>query len=80
VLIGVSIIFNSARVDCPMKGIPSRKRYQIATVFVNHASDYTYMHFQTNATSEKTLTAKHEFERHALGAGISIKRVQWKVC
>jgi hypothetical protein len=57
-----------------MKGIPTRSRYQIATVFVNHFSDYTFVHFQSNTTSMETTQAKHEFERHASGAGVTVKR------
>jgi hypothetical protein len=57
-----------------VKGIPTRKRYQIATIFVDHASDYTYIHFQTDSTSAETLAAKHSFERHANGVGVTIKK------
>jgi hypothetical protein len=53
-----------------IKGIPTRQRYHIATVFVDHASDYTFVHFQTDTGSDETLTAKQEFERHASGVGI----------
>jgi hypothetical protein len=57
-----------------IKGIPTRKRYHLATVFVDHLSDYTFVHFQTQGTSIETITAKREFERHASGAGITVKR------
>jgi hypothetical protein len=57
-----------------MKGIPTWSRYQIATVFVDHYSDYTFVHFQSSATSIETTQAKHEYERHAAGAGLTIKR------
>jgi GAG-pre-integrase domain len=57
-----------------IKGIPTRQRYYVATVFVNHASDYTFVHFQTDTGSAETLTAKHEFERHASGVGLNIKK------
>jgi hypothetical protein len=57
-----------------MKGIPTRARYKIATIFVDHASDYTYAHFQTAATSLETVQSKLEFERHAASAGVTIKR------
>jgi hypothetical protein len=55
-----------------LKGIPTRQRYHIATVFVDHASDYSFIHNQCTTSSE-TLQAKHEFERHAW-AGVTIKR------
>jgi hypothetical protein len=57
-----------------LKGIPSRQRYQVATVFVDHASNYTFIHYQCSTSSVETLQAKHEFERHASGAEVSIKR------
>jgi GAG-pre-integrase domain len=57
-----------------LKGIPTRQRYQLATIFVDHASDYTFVHFQTSASSLETVQAKQEFERHASGAGVTIKR------
>jgi hypothetical protein len=50
-----------------LKGPPTRDGYQVATVFVDHASDYTYVHFQTSDTSVETVQAKQEFERHAAG-------------
>jgi hypothetical protein len=56
------------------KGIPTRQSYHIATIFVDHASDYTFIHFQTQATLIKTVQAKHEFEIHAAGAGVTVKR------
>jgi Reverse transcriptase (RNA-dependent DNA polymerase) len=57
-----------------LKGSPTRKRYRVATVFVDHMSDYTYVFMQTDDTSEQTLLAKREFERHALGMGVHIKK------
>jgi hypothetical protein len=57
-----------------LKGIPTRQRYQLATVFVDHSSDYTFIHYQCSTSSAETLQAKHEFDRHASGAGVSVKR------
>jgi hypothetical protein len=57
-----------------MKGIPTRSRYKIATIFVDHASYYTFVHFQTAATSLETVQSKHEFKRHSASAGVTIKR------
>jgi hypothetical protein len=53
-----------------LKGIPTRDQYKLATVFVDHASDYAYVHLQSDASSKQTLIAKNEIERHA----VSIKR------
>jgi GAG-pre-integrase domain len=41
-----------------MKGIPTRWRYHIATIYVDHKSDYTYVHLQQSTTSEDTLQSK----------------------
>jgi hypothetical protein len=55
-----------------MKGIPTRERYHYATIFVDHATDYTYVHLQRDTSSEETLRAKKEFERLARLYGITI--------
>jgi Reverse transcriptase (RNA-dependent DNA polymerase) len=57
-----------------LKGIPTRERYKIATVYVDHASDYTFVHLQTDSSSKQTLISKKEFERHAAGMNVTIKR------
>jgi hypothetical protein len=55
-----------------MKGILTRERYHYATIFVDHATDYTYVHLQRDTSSEETLRAKKEFERLARSYGITI--------
>jgi hypothetical protein len=45
-----------------VKGIPTRERCKVATVFVNHAGDYTYVYLQTNTSSAQTLAAKMDYE------------------
>jgi GAG-pre-integrase domain len=57
-----------------MKGIPTRRRYHIATIYVDHKSDYTYVHLQHCTNSEKTLQSKHSFERWAKSCNITIKK------
>jgi GAG-pre-integrase domain len=57
-----------------LKGIPTRNRYKVATVFVDHASDYTYVHLQVDTSSVQTLLAKTEFERYAKSVGVTIHR------
>jgi hypothetical protein len=56
------------------KGTPTRERYKVATIFMDHASDYTYVYLQTNTSSVQTLAAKIEFERHASSVGIAIQK------
>jgi GAG-pre-integrase domain len=57
-----------------VKGTPTREQYKVATVFVDHASDYTYVYLQTNTSSVQTLAAKMEFERHATSIGVVIQK------
>jgi GAG-pre-integrase domain len=57
-----------------MKGIPTGRRYHIATVYVDHKSDYTYVHLQQSTSSEETLQSKHSFERWAKSCNVTIKR------
>jgi GAG-pre-integrase domain len=56
-----------------MKGIPTRKRYTIATIFIEHYSDFTYVHLQESSTSEESSAAKLAFERIASSYGVTIK-------
>jgi hypothetical protein len=41
-----------------LKGALTKKRYQAATVFVDHASRLSYIHLQQGLTSEETVEAK----------------------
>ncbi|KAG7346849.1 DUF1995 domain containing protein [Nitzschia inconspicua] len=45
-----------------MKGIPTTKRFNYATVFVDHYSDLSYLVLQETDTADETLAAKHSFE------------------
>jgi hypothetical protein len=36
-----------------IKGIPTSKRYHYATIFVDHATDYAYVHLQRDTSSEE---------------------------
>lgn len=47
-----------------MKGKLTTRRYKYATVFIDHFSRYTYVHLQSQITSEETLAAKKAFEAH----------------
>lgn len=55
-----------------LKGIPTKKRYGAATVFVDHHSGLSYVHLQSSTTAEETLEAKHAFERYAKSCGIHV--------
>ena len=55
-----------------MKGFITFKRYEIATVFVDHFSGISFVHLQKGATAVETIEAKHAFERYAKVHGIRI--------
>jgi hypothetical protein len=56
-----------------MKGILTKKRYKVATVFVDHFTNLSYVHLQTSTNALETLEAKHEFERFAQSCGVQIR-------
>ena len=45
------------------RGKPTLARYLGATVFVDHLSDFTYIHLMTEMNAEETVQAKLAFER-----------------
>lgn len=55
-----------------LKGRLTKKRYRVATVFVDHHSDYSYVYLQQSTTSAETVLAKHAFEQHAKTFGVNI--------
>jgi hypothetical protein len=50
----------------------TKHRYHYSTVFVDHYSDFTYIHFHMQLTSEETMKAKHAFELLAANHGVQI--------
>ncbi len=57
-----------------MKGRLMRAKYYAATVFVDHHTDYTYVHLMKDTTAESTLEAKNAYERKLLGFGHKVER------
>jgi hypothetical protein len=55
-----------------MTGRPTTKRYNCATVFVDHSSDLTFIHLQISTTGLETVEAKKEFEHFAQQNNINI--------
>ena len=45
-----------------LKGHLTRKRYRVATIFVDHHSRMSYVHLQRSTSSEETVEAKRAFE------------------
>ena len=56
-----------------VKGWLTKKRYQAATVFADHASGLTYVHVSEGTTADETLEAKAAFEAYAADMGVTIK-------
>ena len=54
------------------KGQPTIQKYCGASVFVDHASDFTYIHMHYHLTTEEMIDAKHAFERLAEQHGVRI--------
>ena len=46
-----------------VRGILMKARYTAATVFVDHCTDFTYVHLMRSLTGEETVEAKHASER-----------------
>ena len=55
------------------RGTPTTQRYIGATVFVDHYSDFTYVHLMTKLNAETTVEAKRAFERLAQSHGVTIR-------
>jgi hypothetical protein len=56
-----------------MTGKLTRQCIVASTVFVDHASDFSYDYHQASMTSEETLKSKLAFEKFALSHGVHIK-------
>ncbi len=55
-----------------LKGKLTKKRYECATVFVNHYSRLRFVHLQLADKSDKTLAAKLAFKQYAAEHGVKI--------
>ena len=54
------------------KGQPTVCKYRGASVFVDHTSDFTYVHMHYHLTTDETIDAKNAFERVAEQHGVRI--------
>jgi hypothetical protein len=54
-------------------GTLTKARYKVATVFIDHATDYSYVAIQKSTSAEETLKSKMLFERNAYDQGIKIE-------
>ena len=55
------------------KGQPTICKYRGASVFVDHASDFIYVHMHHHLTTDETIDAKHAFECLAEQHGVRIQ-------
>jgi len=55
-----------------LKGRITKRRYKYATVFIDHFSDYTYVHLQETITSQDTISAKKAFEAKCRSMNITV--------
>ncbi len=56
-----------------MTGRLTKQRIVGSTIFVDHASDLSYVYHQTSMTSDETLRSKLAFEKFAASHGVNIK-------
>eukprot|EP00957_Ditylum_brightwellii_P200723 15301574-Ditylum_brightwellii.AAC.1 len=56
-----------------LKGRLTIKRYTAITIFVDHYSRLTYVHFQYDLSSKHTLEAKRAFEMWSANVGVKIE-------
>jgi hypothetical protein len=56
-----------------MKGILTKQRYRVATIFVDHATCLGYPYLQKKTTSIETVAAKEAFEAYSATFGVTIQ-------
>ena len=54
------------------RGLPTKRRYVGATIFVDHFSDLTYVYLMTEMTTLSTVTSKEAFERLSASHNVRI--------
>ena len=56
-----------------MAGFLTKDRYTCATVFVDHKSNLSYVHYQRSTSAKHTLEAKEAFERYSKLRGVTVR-------
>jgi len=59
-----------------IKGWLTKKRYKVATIFVDHFSGLSYIHLQKSTNADESLEAKLAFERFASKFKVQVKSYQ----
>ena len=67
------LISNTPGYIAHMRGTPTRERYRVATVFVDHFSGIGYVHLQRSTSATDTIEAKERFESWAETHGVAIQ-------
>jgi hypothetical protein len=57
-----------------LKGTPTHDHFKVAMIFVDHSSDFTFVHQQRDTSSRETLRATQEFEHIARSYGLRIQQ------
>ena len=55
-----------------LRGMPTKLRYRVATVFVDHYSRLSYVHLQKSTSAEETIQAKEAFECFTASHGMKV--------
>jgi hypothetical protein len=56
-----------------LRGIPTKMRYRVATVYVDQYSRLSYVHLQKTTSAEETLESKRAFENYAASFNVRIQ-------
>ena len=56
-----------------LRGIPTKQRYRVATVFVDHFSGLSYVVNQYSSNADETIVAKRKFEEYASRHGVIVR-------
>ena len=56
-----------------LRGTPTRDRYRVATIFVDHYSGIGYVYVQRSTSAKDTIEGKNLFEEWADTHGVTIK-------
>ena len=67
------MVSNVAGLVATMAGRPTHQRYTVVTVFVDHATGFSFVHFQKSSNAEETTEGKEIFERYAASFGHKIR-------
>jgi len=56
-----------------LRGLPTTKRYNAATVFVDQFSGLSFVHLQKTTSAEETIEGKSKFEAYASSNGVEVQ-------